>query len=69
MNKATEKFRWIFYCSFFDDFVMNNLPISEIYFTVADIVLWSPDGSLYVIVCNNKADVYSVEVSIPVQKY
>jgi len=30
--------------------------------TVADIVLWSPDASVYVIVADRKLDIYSVEV-------
>ena len=32
-------------------------------FSAADIVKWSPNGERYLIVVNNKIDVYSVEVS------
>ena len=33
-----------------------------ILFKVADIVKWSPDGERYLVVINNKIDVYTVEV-------
>ena len=30
--------------------------------SVADIVLWSPDATVYVVVADRKLDIYSVEV-------
>jgi len=36
----------------------------QLLYLVADLVRWSPSGDSYIIVVNNKIDVYSVQVRL-----